>query len=164
MRRIFHLALLPLVLLAGNAQAGRTGQAKSAEVLAKRTKASPRGSKEWGGISMGFMRAGQKEVRSELRRATPASAASAEARGKDAALLKIREIVGKHLGLTPGQLAYKDRRYQRNVKKQLRRMLREVRTARASGRPFRDAFPDSLATSYSDLDAALSHQIADRPR
>jgi hypothetical protein len=164
MRRVILLALLPLLLLTGNADAGRTGQAKSAEVLAKRVKASPRGAKEWGGKSMAYIHQNQKQVRRELRSAVPGSEAAAVARGKDAALVSVRDIVGKHLGLTPGQLIYKDRRHQRAIGKQLRRMLRQVRAARASGRAFHEAFPGSLATSYGELEAALASQLASRPR
>ncbi|HEY8145087.1 MAG TPA: hypothetical protein VIG06_20545 [Kofleriaceae bacterium] len=154
---------LVLVALFGcelSAQAGRTGQAKSAEVLARRKAASPRGAKEWGGTSMAFLHAGQKEVRRDLRRATPGSEAAAIARGKNQALVSIRDIVGKHLGLTPGQLASKDRRHDRAVVKQLRRMLREVRTARSNGRPFRQAFPNSLETSYRELETSLAGEIS----
>ncbi len=164
MRRAILFAFLPLLLLAGPADAGRTGQAKSAEVLTRRTKAFPRGSKDWGGKSMAYIHDNQKQVRRSLRTATPGSEAAATARGQDSALVSIRDIVGKHLGLTPGQLAYKDRRHQRAVGKQLRRMLRQVRTARASGRTFREAFPDSLANSYGELERALADQIATRPR
>lgn len=39
-------------------------------------------------------------------------------------------------------------------------MLRQVRTARASGRAFGDAFPDSLAGSYRELEAALTSELA----
>src|SRR6185436_11112076 len=134
------------------------------EVLAKRTKASPRGPKEWGGKSMAYIHENQKQVRRDLRTVSPGSEAAAMARGRNAALVSIRDIVGKHLGLTPGQLAYKDRRHQRAVGKQLRRMLRQVRTARASGRAFHDAFPGSLARSYGELEAALASELANRPR
>ncbi len=154
------LALLVLCACELGAHAGRSGQAKSAEVLARRRAASPRGAREWGGTSMAFLHNGQKEVRRDLRRATPGSEAAAIARGKNDALVSIRDIVGKHLGLTPGQLASKDRRHDRAVAKQLRRMLREVRTARSNGRPFRQAFPGSLATSYRELEDALAGEIA----
>lgn len=160
MRIRIALVLLALFGCELSAQAGRTGQAKSAEVLARRKAASPRGAKEWGGTSMAFLHAGQKEVRRDLRRATPGSEAAAIASGKNKALVSIRDIVGKHLGLTPGQLASKDRRHDRAVVKQLRRMLREVRTARSNGRSFRQAFPDSLATSYGELETALAGEIA----
>jgi len=56
MRTRILIALLALFACEFNAQAGRTGQAKSAEVLARRQKASPRGGKEWGGTSMAFIR------------------------------------------------------------------------------------------------------------
>lgn len=154
------LALLILLACEVTASAGRTGQARSAEVLARRRAASPRGAKEWGGTSMAFLHAGQKEVRRDLRRARPGSEAAARARGKNAALVSIRDIVGKHLGLTPGQLASKDRRHDRAVAKQLRRMLREVRAARASGRPLGEAFPGTLAASYRELEAALGGELA----
>lgn len=160
MRSGLILALLALVALEPFAQAGRTGQAKSAAVLAKRQAASPRGASEWGGKSAAFLHAGQKEVRGQLRRAQPGSEAAATALGKQEALVSIRDIVGKHLGLSPGQLEGKDRRHDRAVKKQLRRMLRQVRSARSSGRAFRDAFPDSLATSYRELEAALAGELA----
>ena len=156
------IALLALLACEVNAQAGRTGQAKSAEVLARRQKASPRGGKEWGGKSMAFIRGTQKQVRRDMRRATPGSELAAGTVGRDAAAVSIRDIVGKHLGLTHGQLASKDRRHQRAVAKELRRMLREVRTARSSGRPFREAFPGSLASGYRELENGLTAELASR--
>lgn len=161
-------ALLPLLalLLVGeaNLHAGRTraktGQARSAEVLARRNAASPRGEKEWGGTSMVFIHGKQKEVRKELGRVEPGGVRHHEALGTQSALVSIRDIVGKHLGLTPGQMASKDRRHDRAIAKQLRRMLRQVRAAKASGRPYRDAFPVSLGASYAELEQTLVNEIA----
>jgi len=157
------LALVALLACEVTAHGGRskTGQARSAEVLAKRTAASPRGAKEWGGISMAYIHNGQKEVRGELRGAGPGRRQVAYPLGKDHALVSIREIVGKHLGLSPGQLASKDRRHERAVMKQLRRMLRDLRTARRQGRSFYDAFPGLQDYfTYRDLEAALTGEIA----
>jgi hypothetical protein len=165
MRTRALLALLALFLVGeANLHAGRTraktGQARSAEVLARRNAASPRGAKEWGGKSMAYIHGVQKEVRGELRRIEPRGTRHAENRGKREALVSIRDIVGKHLGLTPGQMASKDRRHDRAVTKQLRRMLRQVRTAKGSGRPYREAFPVSLEGSYGELEQALVNEIA----
>jgi hypothetical protein len=164
MRTRAVLVLLAL-LLVGDAKlyAGRrtkTGQARSAEVLAKRKAASPRGANEWGGKSMAYLHGAQKDVRKQLGRVEPGSTQHAEMRGQRSALVSIRDIVGKHLGLTPGQLASKDRRFDRAVAKQLRRMLREVRTAKSSGRPYRDVYPGSLQNSYAELEQALVKEIS----
>lgn len=156
------IALFVLFACELTAHAGRTGQAKSAEVLARRQKASPRGAKEWGGKSMAYIRSTQKEVRRDLRRASPGSEQAARAAGKDDAAVALRDVIGKHLGLTQGQLASKDRHHDRAVAKQLRRMIRQVRTAKSSGRPFREAFPRSLATSYDQLETALAGELASR--
>jgi hypothetical protein len=144
-----------------SSHAGRTktGQARSAEVLARRKAASPRGASEWGGKSMAFIHKGQKEVRRDLGRAAPGSEKAAIAMGTHKATVSIRDIVGKHLGLTPGQLAFKDRRHERVVAKHLRRMLRDVRTARSNGRAFHDAFPGNLHGGYRELEAALTGEI-----
>lgn len=163
MRTRAVLVLLAL-LLVGEAKlyAGRrtkTGQARSAEVLAKRNAASPRGPNEWGGKSMAYVHGVQKDVRKELGRVEPGGMRHAETRGQRGALVSIRDIVGKHMGLTPGQMASKDRRFDRAVAKQLRRMLREVRTAKSSGRPYRDVYPVSLENSYGELEQALVKEI-----
>jgi hypothetical protein len=165
MRTRALLVLLALLLAAdAKVHAGRTrtrtGQARSAEVLARRNAASPRGGTEWGGKAMAYIHGAEKDVRRELRSAEPGGVGHAESVGKRSALLSIREIVGKHLGMTPGQMASKDRRHERAIAKQLRRMLREVRTARSSGRPYRDAFPHSLESGYGQLEQVLVKEIA----
>jgi hypothetical protein len=135
--RIASLAALA-VLLACQMTAfagGRTGQARSVEVLAKRTAASPRGATEWGGKSVAFIHAQQKQSRAELRRSTPGSQAMVTAIARNQANHELRAIVGKHLGLTPGQLASKDRRHDRAVLKQLRRMVRQVRAPGSQRNP-----------------------------
>jgi hypothetical protein len=161
-RTVLALVVL-LVVGAAKVHAGRTrtktGQARSVEVLAKRNAASPRSGKEWGGKSMAYVHGVQKDVRTQLRRVEPGGMLHAETRGQRAALVSIRDIVGKHLGLTPGQMASKDRRFDRAVAKQLRRMLREVRTARSSGRPYRDAYPVSVENGYAELEQALVKEI-----
>lgn len=130
MRTMSIAILLALLVCETTALAGgRTGQAKSAEVLAKRTAASPRGAKQWGGKSAAYLHKTQKESRATLRRTPWTSYTLWTALAKNEAAASLRDIVGKHLGLTPGQLASKDRRHDRAILKELRRMVREVRIA-----------------------------------
>ena len=142
------------------AAGGRTGQAKSVEVLAKRTAVSPRGAHEWGGKANAYIHATQASARQDMRRVSPGSGTMWAALGKHSAGVKMREVIGKHLGLTPGQIASKDRRHDRAMVKQLRRMLREVRVAKASGRPVDVAFPMTMSASYPALEASLQREIS----
>jgi hypothetical protein len=157
MRNAAIVALTLLLACEVSAWAGRTGQAKSAEVLAKRRASTPHGPNGWARASVTSRRSEQKAVRKALRAAKPGSHFGTL--GGNEALTEIRDIVGKSLGLTPGQLASTDRRHDRAVVKQLRRMLREVRTARSQGRPYRDAFPRSVARSYDELERSLKGDI-----
>jgi hypothetical protein len=160
MRSIVIVTLLALFALDSDALArGRTGQARSVEVLAKRTADSPRGAKGWAGKSAAFVSKSRVRARAQLRGATPGDTAMWQAIGKLDASVGIREIVGKELGMTPGQISSKDRRHDRAIKKELRRMIRQVRTARASGIPVARAFPGALSPDYSTIEAKLTEQL-----
>lgn len=167
--RLSMLAIAALLLVSAPvADAGRVkkGQARSAEVLAQRQAASPRGAKEWGGTSNRFIRSTQKEVRGLLRAVGVRGGDLESALGKQQAVVTLRDIVTRHMGMTRGEVVFGDRRHDRAVLKELRRIKRQIATARGpSGQlgPAERARMESLERLVTGEIAAITrrHQQAD---
>ena len=157
MRRLLALLALSLVSSSVVHAAQRTGQARSAQVLAQREAGPP----NWVGKSSEFQTKSWKEVRAELRAGAPGGEALYRVQGKLSALRKIQGVLGKHGGAPEAVARWGSRKDVRVVIKELRRQRRSAQIASTQRGYVGAVYPGTFATSYRDLDARLAGMITE---